>query len=80
MNGHIINLNSCSYSIKITQNNEDNLILIILDPADYFGAVIQFEPCGEGRYNYEILLNKGMDETTIDELLELFNEQILEEE
>lgn len=80
MNGHIINLNSCSYSIKITQDNEDNLILIILDPADYFGAVIQFEPCGEGRYNYEILLNKGMDETTIDELLELFNEQILGEE
>lgn len=80
MNEHIINLNSCSYSIKITQDNEDNLILIILDPADYFGAVIQFEPCGEGRYNYEILVNKGMDETTIDELLELFNEQIWEEE
>ena len=80
MNGHIINLNSCSYSIKITQDNEDNLILIILDPADYFKAVIQFEPCGERRYNYEILLNKGMDETTIDELLELFNEQIWEEE
>lgn len=80
MNGRIINLNNCSYSIKITQDNEDNLILIILDPADYFGAVIQFEPCGNGRYNYEILLNKGMDETTIDSLIELFNEQIMEEE
>lgn len=80
MNGRIINVNNCSYSIKITQDNEDNLILIILDPADYFGAVIQFEPCGEGRYNYEILLNKGMDETTIDSLIELFNEQILWEE
>lgn len=80
MDKRIIELNGCYYSIKITQDTEDNMVLIIFDPANYFGAVVQYEPCGQGRFNYEILLNKGMDESTIDELIELFTQKILKEE
>lgn len=79
MDNYTIELNRCYYSIKITQDTEENMVLIIFDPANYFSAVIQYEPCGQGRFNYEIWLNKGMDESTIDELIELFTQKMLEE-
>lgn len=80
MDEYIINYNGFNYKINVCENTDGTLILAILDPASYFGAIVNYMPCGDLRYDYNILLNNEMGETTIDNLIELFTQQIMREE
>lgn len=74
MDEYIINYNGYNYKINICENTDGTFILVILDPASYFGAVVNYIPCDViGYNNYDILINNEMDETTIDNLIKLFN-------
>lgn len=77
MDEYIINYNGFNYKINVCENTDGTLILVILDPSSYFGAVVNYMPCGDIRYDYEILLNNEMDETTIDNILEQFNTMVV---
>lgn len=77
MDEYIINYNGYNYTINVCENTNGTLILVLLDPASYFGAVVNYMPCGYIRYDYEILLNNEMDENTIDNVLEQFNTMVV---
>lgn len=77
MDEYVVNYNGFNYKINVCENTDGTLILVILDPASYFGAVVNYYPCGDVRYDYEILLNNEMDEDTIDNVLELFNGMVV---
>lgn len=77
MDEYIVNYNNYNYTINVRENTDGTLILTILDPCSYFGAVVNYIPAGDKRYDYTILLNNEMDETTIDNLIEEFNEMVV---
>lgn len=66
------------YKIFVSTIDDGNLILNILDPAGFLGAIVKYIPCGYNRYDYEIIINNNMDENTIAFLMEEFNYKVVE--
>lgn len=64
---HIIEL-PVSLSIKIT-NNKNNLECIVI-----------YIPCGDVRFDYNIVSGNGMDTETIENILQLFTEKVIKGE
>lgn len=77
---HKILLNNYEYTIYVFETCDCELLLALLDPNRYLGTLVKYIPCGDKRYDYEIVgVCNNMDENTVENLLDKFTEMVVDD-
>lgn len=78
MNEAIIKVGCIPYIISYKDMNEDGVIEISINLGCYLIAWLQYIPCGDKRYDYNVLMQyKYIKDELIDELLDKFTEMVV---
>lgn len=72
--------NNVIYTIYVNPNVNENLDCIICDGAGYVDSIIEYIPCGGERYDYNAIQLGTLDIETIEYLMDMLTDRLMEEE
>ena len=77
METYIIWIKDEKYILDVKTYDEDGTMTIKIGDDSFWYTILYYIPCSDVRFDYKIIVNLGLKTTMIENILELFTKQVI---